>query len=182
MKKKVAIIVVVLTFLLIVGGSVVYFNSMVYETDPEFTTSPTPEDELPLEEEIIEYFPKTEYLCTKPSEERSLPNTNHTYTYQAQYYFSTGHNLIQTAEVRNQFNFSTKEIYDEFLNSQTNEETNFEYTYDEDNLTITNYLYMVIYPETTEDIDEFVFDDTYLTFLSQKGYTCELQKATTDKN
>ena len=72
------------------------------------------------------------------------------------------------------FKFSSKDAYQAFLDASTNKETNFETTTDEENLTIVSRLYTIFYPE--EATDDFVVDESYLTFLSQKGYTCVLQE------
>ena len=82
MKKTWIIIVSILGILLIVGGSVIYFSDMLKEKNPEPTTtpspSPTPDDELPPEEEIIEYYEKMEYVCTKPEVQKTLEGTEYT--------------------------------------------------------------------------------------------------------
>lgn len=184
MKKTWIIIVSILGILLIAGGSVVYFSGMLKEKNPEPTTtpspSPTPDDELPPEEEIIEYYEKMEYVCTKPEVQETLEGTEYTYLYQNQYHFIAQKGKVVTGEVIDRFQFDSKDTYQAFLDTSNNTETNFKTTTDEKNLTINSQLYMIFYPE--DATDDFVADESYLTFLSQKGYTCELQKTTTDKN
>ena len=185
MKKK-WIIVSILGILLIVGGSVVYFSGMLQGNSSEPTVSstptPTPDEEMPSEDEIIEYFPKIEYICLKPEVKETLEETDYTYTYQNQYYFMAQDGKMVTAKLTDHFKFDSIQGYQEFLTQEEQKETNFTLTTDEDNLTIDSSLYTIFYPESVSNIDDFVFDDTYLTFLSQKGYTWELLKTTTDEN
>lgn len=178
MKKQGIIIACILGILLIAGGSVVYFSGMMNGKDPEPTASPspspTPNDEMPPEEEIIDYFEKMEYICTKPEVKETLEGTDYTYTYQNHYRFIAQAGKVVTGEVIDHFQFESKDAFQAFLDTSTNTETNFKTTTDEENLTIDSQLYMIFYPENATD--DFVVDESYLTFLSQKGYTCEIAK------
>lgn len=178
MKKQGIIIACILGILLIAGGSIAYFSGRSNGGDEEPTASPspspTPEDEMPSEDEIIEYFAQMEYLCTKPEVEETLEGTDYTYTYQNRYHFIAREGKVITGDLTDNFKFPSKDAYQAFLDASTNTETNFETTTDEENLTIVSRLYTIFYPE--EATDDFVVDESYLTFLSQKGYTCVLQE------
>ena len=186
MKKERIIIISILGILLIVGGSVVYFSGMMNGKDPEPTASPspspTPNDEMPSDDEIIDYYEKIEYICIKPGVKETLEGTDYAYTYQNQYYFMAQDGKLVTAKLTDHFKFDSEEGYQAFLKQEEQKETNFTLTQDEENLIIDSSLYTIFYPENVENIDEFVFDENYLAFLSQKGYICELQKTTTNEN
>ena len=95
MKKQWIIIACNLGILLIAGGGVAYFSGRSSGEGKEPTASPspsaTPDEEMPSEDEIIEYFPQMEYICTKPEVEETLEGTDYTYIYHKEIKASGGY-------------------------------------------------------------------------------------------
>lgn len=176
--KKWILIACILSGLCLIGGSIAFFVTQSGDNEPVPTPSPSSspnEEDTPSDEEIIDYYALMDYVCTKPEVEETLDSTNYTYVYQKKYNFLVQDSIIITGEVSDNFQFDSEDAYHAFLEATDNKETNFTRQTDDKNLKIVDRLHVIFYPE--EVSDNYAFDEQYLTFLTEQGYSCILQES-----